>query len=226
MRARDERGSITPFAVIAALAILLLAALVIDGGRQLNAKGRAVAYAQESARAGSQVVDISDPKLELLPGEALKAAGEYCRQAMAADAQLTQCQSAITTVHEAGGTFSAVSVTTHVQIKSILLGLIDRSVLSSTGRSVARPVSGISEADSGKQSTVGPPDVVEPGEPTAPPTAPPPSDETVAPCTPRPTATPKPKPTKPGKPGKPGKPPKPKPTKPPNPPYCKKPASG
>ena len=85
----------------------------------------------------------------------MKAAGEYCRQAMAADPQLVECRPSMTTVHEAGGTFAAVSVTTHVQIKSILLGLIDRSVLSSTGRALARPVSGISEADSGKQSTVG-----------------------------------------------------------------------
>jgi hypothetical protein len=232
-RKRGEKGSITPFAVIVALAILMLAALIVDGGRQLNAKGRAVAYAQEAARAGSQVVDISDPRLDLVPGQALQAAAEYCRQAMAADGQLVECHPQMTTVHDSAGTFAAVSVTTHIQEKSILLGLIDFHLLDATGRAVARPVSGISKPDSGKQSTVGPPEVALPGQGSPPPTAPPAPEQTVAPCAPRPTKTPKPKPTptgkpKPGKPGKPKPTKSPKPTKPPKPtlPPCPKPSPG
>ena len=189
---RDERGSITPFAVIVALAILMLAALIVDGGRQLNAKGRAVAYAQEAARAGSQVVDISDPRLDLVPGQAMSAASEYCRQAMAADTQLIGCTPHMTTVHDDAGTFAAVSVTTHVEVKSILLGLVHLDLLEATGRAVARPVSGISGPDSGKQSTVGPPVVGDPEAGEPPPTAPPAPDVTVAPCEPKPTKPPKP----------------------------------
>ncbi len=224
MRPRDERGSITPFVVIVSLAILMLAALVLDGGRQLNARGRATAYAQEAARAGSQAVDVSDPRLDLVSGDALKAASTYCRQAMAADAQLISCTPAITSVTDQAGTFKAVSVTTRIQVSAILLGIIGRSELRSSGQAVARPVSGITEPDSGKVSDVAPPSVAPPAEGPTPSTAPPSiPDVTVAPCTPKESVKPKPKPTKPGKPGKPGKPPRPpKPPKP-QPPVCKDP---
>lgn len=220
MRTRDERGSITPFVVIVSLAILMLAALVLDGGRQLNARGRATAYAQEAARAGSQAVDVSDPRLDLDSGDALKAAGTYCRQAMAADAQLISCVPRITSVTDQAGTFKAVSVTVRIQVQAILLGIIGRSELRSTGQAVARPVSGISEADSGKVSDVGPPSVAPPGQGPSPSTAPPSiPDVTVAPCTPKESIKPPPKPPKPGESPKP-KPPKPEP---PQPPVCKEP---
>ncbi|MFI5429981.1 Tad domain-containing protein [Aeromicrobium sp. UC242_57] len=90
----------TPFVVIVSLAILMLAALVIDGGRQLNAKGRAVAYAQEATRAGAQAIDVGDPRLDLMPQVALAAATEYCRTAMAVDAQLRQLPGPV--VHDQG----------------------------------------------------------------------------------------------------------------------------
>ena len=195
MKRRDERGSITPFVVIVSLAIIMLAALVIDGGRQLNAKGRSVAYAQEAARAGAQAINVADSRLDLVPGTALAAAKQYCRQAMAADAQLVRCAPALTTVNDSAGTFTAVSVSTQVRINAILLGLVGRSVLNSSAQALARPVSGISGPDSGKVPTVGPPSVAPPSVsvPTA--TAPPvPTEVEVTPCTPKPTETPKPKP--------------------------------
>ncbi len=178
-----ERGSITPFVVIVSLGILLLAALVVDGGRQLNAKGRAIAYAQEAARAGSQAVDVTDPELDLVPARALAAARAYCDRARSVDDQLGRCEPRITTVNDEAGDFLAVQVSTHVQADAILLGMIGQHVLDATGDALARPVSGISEADSGKVSTVGPPDVGEPSEGPEPPTAPPgPPDISVSPC--------------------------------------------
>jgi Flp pilus assembly protein TadG len=192
MKRRDERGSITPFVVIVSLAIILLAALVVDGGRQLNAKGRAVAYAQEAARAGAQAIDVADPRLDLVPDDALKAAQQYCQQAMAADAQLVKCRAEITRIDDPGGAFNAVTVSTQVRIRAILLGMIRKSVLNASGKALARPVSGISEPDSGKIPTVGPPSVAPPatGNPTA--TAPPtPPEVEVTPCTPKPTDKPK-----------------------------------
>ncbi|VXC43266.1 TadE/TadG family type IV pilus assembly protein [Aeromicrobium sp. 9AM] len=192
MRRRDETGSITPFVVIVSLAIILLAALVVDGGRQLNAKGRAIAYAQEAARAGAQGIDVEDPRLDLKPDSALKAANEYCQQAMAADSQLVKCRADIVKIDDPAGTFNAVTVSTQVRIKAILLGMIRKSVLNASGQALARPVSGISEPDSGKRPTVGPPSVAPPdgGTPTA--TAPPtPPEIEVTPCTPKPTDKPK-----------------------------------
>lgn len=191
MRRRDETGSITPFVVIVSLAIILLAALVVDGGRQLNAKGRAIAYAQEAARAGAQAIDVTDPRLDLLPRFALQAARQYCQDAMAADRQLVECRAQITTVDDPSGSFNAVSVSTRVEIKAILLGMIRRPVLNAGGQAIARPVSGISEPDAGKVPTVAPPSVAPPdaGNPTA--TAPPtPPEVEVTPCTPKETDKP------------------------------------
>jgi Flp pilus assembly protein TadG len=192
MKRRDETGSITPFVIIVSLAIILLAALVVDGGRQLNAKGRAIAYAQEAARAGAQGINVADPRLDLVPELALKAAREYCQQAMAADQQLVTCRAEITTVDDPSGAFKAVAVSTQVRIRAILLGMIRKSVLNASGEALARPVSGISEPDSGKIPTVGPPSVAPPatGNPTA--TAPPtPPEVEVTPCTPKETDKPK-----------------------------------
>ncbi|MEJ7634966.1 pilus assembly protein TadG-related protein [Aeromicrobium sp.] len=192
MKCRDETGSITPFVVIVSLAIIMLAALVVDGGRQLNAKGRAIAYAQEAARAGAQAIDVTDPRLDLVPTLALKAARQYCQQAMAADGQLVKCNAQMTTVNDPAGAFNAVTVSTQVRVKAILLGIVRRPVLNATGAALARPVSGISEPDSGKVPTVGPPSVAPPsgGVPqvTAPPTPP---EIEVTPCKPKETDKPK-----------------------------------
>lgn len=183
---RDERGSITPFVVIVSLGIILLAGLVVDGGRQLNGKGRAIAYAQEAARAGAQAVDVTDPSLDLDPGLALRAARDYCETARAADSQLTRCAANLETMNDSTGSYRVVSVTAQVEMDAILLGMIGRTSLTSTGTALARPISGISEANSGQLSTLGPPSVAPPGD-GPPPTAGPVPDpiETVEPCIPR-----------------------------------------
>lgn len=218
MKRRDEAGSITPFVVIVSLAIIMLAALVVDGGRQLNGKGRAIAYAQEAARAGAQAINVQDPRLDLVPDLAIKAAAQYCAAAMAADPQLVQCRPTLETVHDPAGVFTAVKVSTRVEINAILLGIIRRPVLGANGNALARPVSGISEADSGKVPTVGPPSVAPPGGGSPTGTAPttPPEVE-VTPCTPKET----------DKPDKPDKPPKdddkPKDDETPKPEECKTP---
>ncbi|MEH3032840.1 MAG: Tad domain-containing protein [Aeromicrobium erythreum] len=183
---RDERGSITPFVVIVSLAIIMLAALVIDGGRQLNAKGRAIAYAQEAARAGAQAVDLQTPNLDLDDSNALRAARAYCDRAKAADSQLVQCTAEITQVNDDRGSYKAVTVRARVDVPAILLGIINRPVLQASGGALARPVTGITEADSGKVATLGPPSLAPPsaGQPTG--TAPPrPPESEVTPCTPR-----------------------------------------
>lgn len=232
MRRRAERGSVTPFVLIVSIAILALAALVIDGGRQLNSKGRAVAYAQEAARAGSQGVDVADPRLDLLPDKAMAAARQYCDQAMASDAELTTCVPSMVKLQDPAGTFYGVRVRTDVVVESILLGMFGKQTLSSSGLALARPVAGTSEANSGQVSTQAPPSIgsaatggLDPEDlgglnPSADVTA----------CTPSPTPTPTPTTPSP-KPGdpKPGDPkpgdPKPGDPKPPDPtpdvPYCK-----
>ena len=54
MRTRDERGSLAPAVPVIAMFLLLLGGLGVDGSRQLNARGQAVAFAEEAARARDQ----------------------------------------------------------------------------------------------------------------------------------------------------------------------------
>src|SRR5699024_9579643 len=103
----------------------------------------------------------------------------------AADAHLVRCVPNMTTVNDPGGTYTAVEVDTSVEIDAILLSMIGRHELHSGGNAVARPISGISEADSGKQSTLPPPSVAPPGEGAPPSTAPPePPEDEITPCDP------------------------------------------
>lgn len=163
-RARDVRGSITPFVLIVSLGFLLLGALVIDGSRQLNSKGRAVAYAQEAARAGAQGVDVNDRRLFLDPDSAIVIAQRYCDRAQARDSQLVSC-SATTEQRrdEDGRPYRLIGVRTRVEIDTIMLGMFGAQTLSSSAEAAARPVSGRSEADATSESTLPPPTVRLPG---------------------------------------------------------------
>ncbi|CAN5859646.1 hypothetical protein BH23ACT10_BH23ACT10_29280 [soil metagenome] len=54
---RAERGSISVFATVIALAMVLVAGLVLDGGRLLAARRQADDIAANAARAGAQAID-------------------------------------------------------------------------------------------------------------------------------------------------------------------------
>lgn len=161
--ARDEAGSVAPFVVIVSVGLLLLGGLVIDGGRQLNAKGIAIAYAQEAARAGAQAVNVADPSLDLLTSDALSAARGYCEQAQAGDASLVRCSAAVRDLTVNGRRLSAVEVETEVSRPAIIIGMIGRGTLTASGVAQARPVSGIDAPDDAKVSTLAPPTVAPPG---------------------------------------------------------------
>lgn len=53
---RDERGQVTAFVAVFAVALLAVAGLVIDGGAVLAAKRRAISEAEGAARAGAQML--------------------------------------------------------------------------------------------------------------------------------------------------------------------------
>ena len=55
----DEAGSVTAMVAIFAVALLLLAGLVYDGGMILASKRRAINTAEQAARAGAQEVSIA-----------------------------------------------------------------------------------------------------------------------------------------------------------------------
>lgn len=117
------------------LAFLLVAGLVIDASRQLDARGRALAYAEEAARAGAQSVDPADRDLTLDPAAAAASVANYCDQAQAADPTLVACEF----VEVAG---PDVVTRTQTQISTSLLGIVGVSTLTAEGEGSARPLSG------------------------------------------------------------------------------------
>ena len=78
---RDERGVVSTFLAVIALAMLMAAGLAIDGGRKINALLEASHLADNAARAGAQAVDLDTLRttgdLRLLPEEAAVRVDQY-----------------------------------------------------------------------------------------------------------------------------------------------------
>jgi Flp pilus assembly protein TadG len=77
----DERGAVSTFLAVIALALLMAAGLAIDGGRKVNALREASHIADNAARAGAQAVDLdtlrTTGELRLLPDQAADRVEEY-----------------------------------------------------------------------------------------------------------------------------------------------------
>ena len=78
---RDERGVVSTFLAVIALAMLMAAGLAIDGGRKINALLEASHLADNAARAGAQAVDLDTLRttgdLRLLPDQATARVDQY-----------------------------------------------------------------------------------------------------------------------------------------------------
>lgn len=78
---RPERGAVSTFVAVIALAMLMAAGLAIDGGRKVNALRQASDLADNAARAGAQAVDVnalrSTGELRLDPDRAEQAVYDY-----------------------------------------------------------------------------------------------------------------------------------------------------
>jgi Flp pilus assembly protein TadG len=57
-RAHGERGSVTVFTAVFAIAVIFLLALILDGGSALNAKERAMDIAGQAARAAADTINV------------------------------------------------------------------------------------------------------------------------------------------------------------------------
>ena len=77
----DERGAISTFLAVIAIALLMAAGLAIDGGRKVNALREASHLADNAARAGAQAVDLDTLRttgdLRLLPDQATARVDQY-----------------------------------------------------------------------------------------------------------------------------------------------------
>src|SRR3954453_14579683 len=88
-----DRGSILPLVPVLIIVLLLLGGLVVDAGRELNARSQAQSYAEEAARAGATAVDPSRPDLTLLPALARRRVNAYCATVRANSRdQVTGCE--------------------------------------------------------------------------------------------------------------------------------------
>ena len=78
---RDERGVVSTFLAVIALAMLMAAGLAIDGGRKVNALLEASHLADNASRAGAQAVDLDTLRttgdLRLIPDQATARVDQY-----------------------------------------------------------------------------------------------------------------------------------------------------
>lgn len=143
-RRRDERGSFSPALPVIAYVLLLLGGLVIDASRQLNARGEAVAFAEEAARAGAQAVQVDQFALD--EPTARERVADYCARVE----ELGQVQSCafvrVEPAPDAEGRPLVVVVHVETQIDTTLLGLAGVRTLTASGDGRARPYEGIEEA--------------------------------------------------------------------------------
>lgn len=148
---RRDEGSIAPAVPVLALVLLLLAGLVVDASRQLSARGRAVAYAEEAARAGAAAVELDAPDLRLLPEDAVRdRVNAYCLSAAAGGAPLVDpgnCYVGTTSAGDPQG--RPLVVVAHVEIvqPTTLLGIVGVRHLRAAGDGRARPFEGTTEED-------------------------------------------------------------------------------
>ncbi|MGL5811294.1 MAG: pilus assembly protein TadG-related protein [Nocardioides sp.] len=143
--ARDERGSLAPAVPVVAFALLLLGGLGIDGSRQLNARGQAVAFAEEAARAGAQGVDIDADELVLDPTLARDRVADYCVRVAGLD-QVAGCR--FVRIQEVSGSDPrriVVVAEVRTSIETSLLGLVGVRRLTASATGQARPVEGVDE---------------------------------------------------------------------------------
>lgn len=160
--ARD-RGSIAPIVPLFALVMLLLGGLVIDASRLLNARGRAVAYAEEAARAGASAVRPGLAVLDVDPALAEQRVETFCASLLA-DEQLRggvqRCEF-VDVERLDDGRRIVVRVAVQLQIAASLLGIVGVDVLTASGEARARPFEGVTPDDVDS----GPPPVVVPDNP-------------------------------------------------------------
>lgn len=129
-----EAGSVTVFAAITVLGILILCGLVVDGGAKLRAVQHADRVATEAARAAGQAADVA----ALAGGEARVDRQDAVD---AATAFLAAAGATGTATVSSNGT--SVEVTVTATAPTVFLGLIGIPAFAVTGHGEATLVHGI-----------------------------------------------------------------------------------
>lgn len=131
-RMRSDRGAVTAFVAVVAVALVMVAGMAYDGGQVLAAHASARSDAAKAARAGAQEIDLS----------VLRATGEVALNPSAAEA------AAVAFLSDAGATGTArvegnaVTVTVTVVQPMHILPLPDRTVVATEEASATEVVGG------------------------------------------------------------------------------------
>ena len=141
---RNEQGALTPAVIVMAIGLLLLGGLVTDGGRQLNAKLRAQATAEEAARAGANMLDLRKPEAVIDSDKATEAIERYCDLAMKADDTISACE--VTDFgHDDNKETDFVEVHVEMSISPLLFGLIGVNDLHANATATASAVQAVTD---------------------------------------------------------------------------------
>lgn len=169
-RLRGEAGAIAPAVPVLAFVLLLLGGLVIDASRLLNARGRAVAYAEEAARAGAGAIVPGQAVLALDERAVAARVAAYCEAVLADPAQrggVRECayQPPLQAVSDSDPRRLVVRVLVRLELPASLLGMVGVEVLRASGEGRARPYEGVDPRD--VDSSPPPVDVPVPEGPTS-----------------------------------------------------------
>jgi Putative Flp pilus-assembly TadE/G-like len=135
-----ERGALSPAVMILAVMIFTMAGLVIDGGRQLGARSRAVGYAQEAARAGAATIDLNASEVRIDVTKAGAQVDKFCAQVKSNDPAVVGCRAS-----ELNAEFLRVDV--ELQNKTTFLSMVGVQKLTAKGSGEAHAEQGINKAD-------------------------------------------------------------------------------
>ena len=134
------RGALGPAVAILAVMIFTLAGLVIDGGRQLGARSRAVGYAQEAARVGAATIQLNTAEAKIDTAKAAAAIAAFCAQVSSNGPAVTSCAPTKLTVDQ-------VDIQVDLDNKTTFLGLIGKTGLKASGIGPAHAEQGVKKAD-------------------------------------------------------------------------------
>jgi Flp pilus assembly protein TadG len=147
------RGALSPAVAILAVMIFTLAGLVMDGGRQLGARSRAIGYAQEAARVGAASIQLNSQEAKIDTAKAATAVSAFCAQVSSNDPAVTSCAPTKLTDDE-------VDIQVVINNKTTFLGMLGKTSLKASGTGQAHAEQGVKTSD---DSPSIPPIVVETG---------------------------------------------------------------
>lgn len=173
-RLTGDVGALAPAVPVFGFILLLLGGLVIDASRLLNARGRAVAYAEEAARAGASAIRPGQAGLELDEPAVRARVDGYC-DAILSDVDqnlgggVLECEYRPPLREVAGNDPRRLTVVVFVrlEIPASLLGIVGVRTLGASGEGRARPYEGVDPRD--VDSSPPPVDVPVPADPPGPP---------------------------------------------------------